>query len=204
MQTKNKQMRKRAAENGLKVCLVTRESLPREEMLRFVISPVGTVVFDVAERLPGAGLWIKADKKVLQTALSKHLFNKATGSNVKIDESLVESVETALKDYCLSLLGMARKAGLLVFGFENVKKSLTAQEAGVSFEAHDAAENGKNKLFRPTDSFPVFSFLSREELGQITHQSEQVHLLVLKSKLAEKLKQTATKITLYTQESMKG
>ena len=195
MQTKNRQIRKRAAENGFKVCLVTRESLPREEMLRFVISPAGTVVFDVAERLPGAGLWIKADKSVLQTAVSKHIFNKAAGGSVKINETFIDSVETALKDYCLSLLGMARKAGLLVFGFENVKKRL-----GVAFEASDAAKNGQNKLFRPTDSFPVFSFLSREELGQITGQAEQVHLWVTESKLAEKLKQTATKITLYTKD----
>ena len=200
MQTKNRQIRKRAAENGFKVCLVTRESLPREEMLRFVISPAGTVVFDVAERLPGAGLWIKADKSVLQTAVSKHIFNKAAGGSVKINETFIDSVETALKDYCLSLLGMARKAGLLVFGFENVKKRLASFETGVAFEASDAAKNGQNKLFRPTDSFPVFSFLSREELGQITGQAEQVHLWVTESKLAEKLKQTATKITLYTKD----
>ncbi len=204
MQTKNRQMRKRAAENGLKVCLVTKTTYAREEMLRFVVSPEGTLVFDVSERLPGAGLWIKADKAILQTAVSKRLFNKAAGRNVIIPDNLPDTVETELKACCLSLLGMARKAGLLVFGFENVKKSLNTLEAGVAFEAQDAAENGKNKLFRPTDTFPVFSFLSREELGQITGQTEQVHLLVIKSKLAEKLKQAATKTTLYTQDSMKG
>lgn len=199
MKTKNRHSRKRAADNGLKVCLVTKKTLPRKEMLRFVISPAGDVVFDVSERLPGAGFWVAADKKTLDLAVSKKLFSKAAGRSVQIPVSLSETVEKELKEYCVSLLCLARKAGLLVLGFENVKKSLSFAEVGMAFEASDSVSNRKNSLYRPTDDFPVFSFLSREELGQTTRQNIQAHVLVLKSKLADKLIQTAQKITLYTQ-----
>ena len=44
----------------LRRCLVTREVRPKPELLRFVVGPDQTLVFDPAERLPGRGLWLTA------------------------------------------------------------------------------------------------------------------------------------------------
>ncbi len=199
MQKRNKQY-KRRADTGLKVCFATKTTAPREEMLRFVISPERTVVFDVAEKLPGAGMWLKADYAVLHQAVTKKLFYKAAGGTVRIPEDLEQTVETALKERCLSLLGFARKAGCLVFGYEGVKKAIGTGETVLAFEATDAAENGKNKLFRPTDEIRIFEFLTREELGRITGQETQVHVAVLRSSGARELLKIATKLSLYLNE----
>ncbi len=199
MQTKNKQRRRRA-DTGLKVCFATKNTAPREEMLRFVVSPGGEVVFDVAEKLPGAGMWLTADKTVVQKAVDKKLFGKAAGQSVRVATDLAQTVEITLKKRCLSLLGFARKAGYLVFGYEGVKKIIGTGETVVAFAADDASENGKNKLYRPDDDFYIFSFLSREELGQITGQDAQVHVAVLRSTIANELKNSAIKLNLYLNE----
>ena len=204
MQTKNKHSRKRAAENGMKVCIVTKNTFPRTEMLRFVVSPNREIVFDVDEKLPGKGIWISADKDILQKAVQKKIFNKAAGMSVVIPENLTDIVLGKLQEKCLSLLAFARKAGMLVFGFEGVKKALTNMVVSVAFEADDAAQNGKDKLYRPTDTFPVFSCLTREDLGQITGMEQQVHVAVLDSKLAENLIVAGKKLELYTHCLKKG
>lgn len=173
---------------------MTKTTGSRGEMLRFVISPERTVVFDVSEKLPGAGIWLKADKEVVRKAVAKKIFYKAADGTVDIPADLVQQVEYLLKQKCLSLLGLARKAGYLVFGYEGVKKAIGTGETVMAFEATDAAENGKNKLFHPDDSIQIFDCLSREELGQITGQNYQVHVAVLRSQIASELANTATKL----------
>lgn len=197
MQTKNRQQRRKRADIGMKVCCVTKKTAQREEMLRFVISPDETVVFDVNEKLPGAGIWITADKSVVQKAIDKKLFHKVVGKTVAVPLNLVENVADLIKQRCLLLLGLARKAGYLVFGFEGVKKALGTGQTVIAFAAEDAAENGKNKLYHSDDKIHFFEFLTREELGQITGQDSQVHVAVLRSSVADEILRSATKLDLY-------
>ena len=74
------------------------------------------------------------------------------------DEYGVDSaqVETALKHRCLELLGLCRKAGLLIFGYEAVKKSIADKKAAVVFEAEDASRREESKLIRSDDEFDCF------------------------------------------------
>ena len=188
----------------MKVCIVTKNVFPRSEMLRFVVSPTREIVFDAEEKLPGKGIWILADKDTLQKAVLKKMFNKAAGMSVDVPENLADIVLGRLQEKCVSLLALARKAGVLVFGFEGVKKALTNMSVSVAFEAEDAAQNGKDKLYRPTDDFPVFSSLTREDLGQITGMEQQVHIAVLNSKLADNLIIAGKKLELYTHCLKKG
>ena len=188
----------------MKVCIVTKNTLPRAEMLRFVISPEKEVVFDVDERLPGKGIWLMADKEIVQTAVVKKMFNKSAGMTVVPSSDLEHIVMMQLKQRCLSLLALARKAGVLAFGFEGVKKALASMPVAVAFTADDAADNGINKLYRPTDEFPIFSCLSREDLGQITGMEQQVHIAVSECKLADNLIVAARKLELYTHCLKKG
>lgn len=201
---KKKQQNKRAAENGIKICFVAKRSFPREEMLRFVVSPQGEVIFDVYEKLPGAGIWLYPKNGSLEKAIVKNLFCKAAGGMVQVPFDLQNQVLIALKKKVLDLLGLARKAGRLVFGYESVKKALENHEIGVVFEANDSSERGKNKLYLPSDRFLICGYFSRDELGQITGQDVQVHVAVLKSKIAIEIEQIALKIDLLLGREKKG
>ena len=166
-------------------------------MLRFVSAPGRIITFDVAEKLPGHGFWLKADKEILNQAITKRIFYKAAKGTVKIPDDLALQVQNALLGRCLSLLGLCRKAGLLVYGYEAVKKALTDGSVTAMFEAIDASERGENKLFRKDDSFPVWRVLSREQLGQIAGESEVVHLALLDGALSQQASLMAQKIDLY-------
>src|SRR5579883_1956019 len=52
----------------LRRCIVTREVQPKERMIRFVLAPDRTVVPDLANRLPGRGMWLSASADVLERA----------------------------------------------------------------------------------------------------------------------------------------
>ena len=46
--------------------MVTRERLPKERMIRFVVGPDRTLVPDLAARLPGRGMWLSASRDVIE------------------------------------------------------------------------------------------------------------------------------------------
>ncbi len=199
MQTKkrfNHKNRRGPAPQGMKTCFVTKETYPRADMLRFVSAPGRIVCFDVARKLPGHGFWLKADGDILNQAITKRLFYKAAKGTVKIPEDLAEQVENALRTRCVHLLALCRKAGLLVFGFEAVKKALAAGTVVAAFEATDASARGQSKVFRPDDTFPVYTVLSRTELGQVAGMDEVVHVALLSGKLSDSATETAHQLNL--------
>ena len=192
----NHKNRRHAADVGTKTCFVTKETLPRTEMLRFVSAPGRIITFDGTEKLPGHGFWLKADKDILNQAISKRIFYKAAKGTVKIPDDLADQVRHALKNRCLNLLGLCRKAGLLVYGFEAVKKALATQTPAAVFEALDSSEREENKLIKEDTSFPVWHILSRENLGQIAGETEIVHLALLNGTLSQQANIIARKIDL--------
>ena len=59
-----------AADGPLRKCIVTGEQAAPERMIRFVVGPsidgaAGEVVPDLARRLPGRGMWLKAERAVV-------------------------------------------------------------------------------------------------------------------------------------------
>jgi len=193
----NHKNRRHASEVGTKTCFVTKETLPRAEMFRFVSAPGRVIMFDVAEKLPGHGFWLKADKDILNQAITKRIFYKAAKGTVKIPDDLADQVQNALKGRCLNLLGLCRKAGLLVYGFEAVKKAISSQTVDAVFESADASEREETKLLKGDDSFPVWRFLTRTELGKIAGETEIVHLALLNGTLSQQANLIARKINLF-------
>ena len=173
-------------------------------MLRFALTPERQIVFDVSEKLPGHGFWLKADKDLLQKAIEKRLFYKAAKGTVGIPADLQRQVETSLRGRCLNLMSLSRKAGLLVFGYEAVKKAVGQGDAVVAFEADDSSLRGQNKIFKSDDIFPIYTFFSRADLGSITGMDEVVHIALLKGKLSEQAAMLARKLNLYYEEEQKG
>ncbi|MBR6412173.1 MAG: DUF448 domain-containing protein [Alphaproteobacteria bacterium] len=165
-------------------------------MLRFVSAPGHVITFDGAEKLPGHGFWLKADKDILNQAITKRIFYKAAKGTVNIPDDLADQVLRTLKSRCINLLGLCRKAGLLVYGFEAVKKATTHQSPAAIFEAFDASRREENKLIKGDTSFPVWHVLSREELGQIAGESEIVHIALLDGTLSQQANTIARKIDL--------
>ena len=61
----------------LRRCIASGALRPKAELIRFVAGPDGTVVPDLAERLPGRGLWLSPQREEFDRACKRNLFAKA-------------------------------------------------------------------------------------------------------------------------------
>ena len=123
----------------LRRCVVTRARLPKEQMIRFVIGPDRAVVPDLAERLPGRGIWLSAAGDVVQTARLRGAFAKAARGPVTVPPDLLEMLQAALVRRISELLGLARRAGQALAGFEKAREWLRNGRAALVVQAADGS-----------------------------------------------------------------
>ena len=145
-------------------CIVTGEVQPKFGLIRFVAGPDGTVVPDLAEKLPGRGFWVASDRASLEKAVAKGLFSRGAKAQVTAEPDLVDGIEAGLARRVVDLVSLARKAGVAVAGFEKVKDWLAAGKAKVLLQASDGSDRGKGKLWTPPGG-RWFGCLTASEIG---------------------------------------
>jgi len=178
----------------LRRCLATGASQPVERMVRFVVGPAGEVVPDIEARLPGRGMWLSADRDVLNKALARNVFAKAARRAVAVPADLADRIESLLARRCIELLGLARRAGQVVAGFDQVRAALGAGQGGLLVEAADGGADGRGKLVALASGLPVVDVLTGEELGAAFGRERFVHVLVQAGALAERLRTQASRL----------
>lgn len=141
-------------------CLVSGEVLPKDELIRFVVGPADAVVPDLAQNLPGRGLWVKADRDAITTAAKKGLFAKAAKAPAKADADLADQVAKLLRTRCLNFAGLAKGAGVTILGQPQVETALRAKKLVLLLLADDA----KAELDRRGE-VPECHLFTRDELG---------------------------------------
>jgi uncharacterized protein len=171
----------------LRRCIVTRQALEKPAMIRFVIDPEGRVTPDLKERLPGRGLWVTATREALDQAVARHAFSKAAKQSVKAAPDLTDRVAELAKREVAELLGLARKSGQLVAGFEKVEAALRAGRVRVLVAARDGAEDGRGKLARLAGSgVEICAPLTAADLAQALGREHAVHAAIKAGGIAEK------------------
>lgn len=156
-------------------CLVSGETGPKSGLLRFVVGPDDSVVPDILGRLPGRGMYVTAERAVLDKAVARKLFSRAARRQVAVPPDLTEQVEQALLRRVVELISLARKAGLAVAGFEKTKSWLVSGEAEVLMQAADGSDRGKSKLRPPEGTGLVIDALSGAELGLAFGRENVIH-----------------------------
>lgn len=156
-------------------------------MIRFVVGPEDRLCPDIAGRLPGRGLWVRADREALRQAVAKRLFSRAARRPVVVEAELPALVERLVERQCLDLIGMARRAGILAAGFDKVETMLRKGPVGVLVEAADGSEEGRGKLRALAGDVPVVALFSAAALAEAAGRDGIiVHAAMGRSKLAER------------------
>jgi uncharacterized protein len=176
-------------------CIVSRQPRPRFGLIRFVLDPDGVVVPDLAEVLPGRGLWVSADRDILTKACKTNAFAKAARAAATVPVGLLATVETRLKQRCLHWLGLARGAGQVQSGFFQVREALARDRVAVLIEALDGAENGKAKLAGPARGLPTVECFTAADLGEALGRDHLVHLAMVPGKLSVRFLADAQRYT---------
>ena len=108
----------------MRMCAVSREVRPIDELIRFVVAPSGEVIPDLKRKLPGRGLWVSASHRAVAEAIKRHQFSKGFKRVVRVGPSLVGDTEQLLVRSAIDALAMAAKAGQVVSGFGKVEDAL--------------------------------------------------------------------------------
>ena len=173
-------------------CIVSGEIMPDNRLIRFVADPDGQVVPDAAAKLPGRGLWVTATRAAVTQAVEKKLFARAAKAQVAATADLADRTEKALVARMLGDLGIARRSGALVLGFDNVLRALdSARPPALLIEAGDGSKDGKRKLYNAAHARAlkpvVVECLVSAELGLALGRENVIHAAVQPGGLAERL-----------------
>ena len=125
-------------------CIATMKSARQSGMIRFVLSPDNEVTPDLAARLPGRGAWVTASREALELALKRGAFPRAFKAQVKVPSHLPETTEKLLVSRILAQLGLVRRAGDLILGYEQVREAIQKARPKCLIEASDGAEDGRS------------------------------------------------------------
>ena len=127
-------------------CALTREVMPVEAMVRFVVAPDGAVMPDVKRKLPGRGLWITATRAAIGEAVARQVFARGFRREVKVAADLPAATERLLEAAALDALAMAGKAGCVLTGATKVEAAAARDDLKAVIHAADAADDGRRKL----------------------------------------------------------
>jgi uncharacterized protein len=131
-----------------RTCIVTGTKDVPEAMLRFVLSPDGSVVPDIRRELPGRGVWTRLSFETVSRAAAKQAFSRAFRAKVEAPASLAQTVDALLERDALQSLSIANKAGLIVAGAFKVDQAIEAGGVAALIQASDGAADGAAKRTR--------------------------------------------------------
>jgi predicted RNA-binding protein YlxR (DUF448 family) len=173
----------------VRMCAVTRQVRPIDELIRFVLSPQGEVVPDLKRKLPGRGLWVSASRQAVAEAARRNQFSKGFKRDVRITATLAADTEALLVRSVVEALAMAAKAGQVVSGFSKVEGALQQGQVQALIHASDGAADGIRKLDAvarqnagngdESSEIPLVTALTSEQLDLALGRSNVIHAAVL-------------------------
>ena len=165
----------------VRTCIVTGEETTPERMIRFVVGPsikgaAGEVVPDLARKLPGRGLWVRAEQAAVAEAVKRKLFAKAARAAVTAPADLAERLERLLLGRVLEDLSRARRAGRAVAGFVKVEQMVGRGQAGLLIVAAEAEGDGLAKL--AASGLPLERLGDAASVGGVFGREQAVYVAV--------------------------
>lgn len=180
---------------------------PRGVLVRFVVGPDRAIVPDVAGRLPGRGLWLSPRRDVLKMAAAGRgrVFSRAAGGAVAVPQELDRVVERLLVERIVNLIGLARRSGSAVCGFERVREALAGMKpaghgSAVLFVAGDASAPDRTRLKGAAVDVETSEALTASELGAAFGREDAVFAVVSPGRLATEIEAQARKLALLRAE----
>ena len=166
------------------------QTVTTDGLIRFVVSPDGILTPDIAQKLPGRGLWIVSERAALEIALKKNIFNRAAKRQVKAAPDLIPLVHDLLRRRCLDLLGLARREGGIVNGFEKALAAVKSGKAGWIIEASDGSDDGRKRILyagsQQSPSPNVCGSFNNAELSLALGTENAIHVALLSGRRVQR------------------
>jgi len=176
-----------------RMCTLTHQVLPVDQLIRFVVSPAGEVVPDVKRKLPGRGLWITGTRAAVAEAVKRNVFARGFKRELHVPGDLAESTARLLDRAALDALAIAGKARHVVTGAAKVEAAFSRDDLVALIDAAEASPDGKRKLAaarhrsrgEKTQEIEVFEIFAGEQLDLALSRPNVVHAALLAGQGAE-------------------
>jgi predicted RNA-binding protein YlxR (DUF448 family) len=177
----------------MRMCAVSREVRPIDELIRFVVAPSGEVMADLKRKLPGRGLWVSASRRAVAEAVRRHQFSKGFKRDVRAAATLAADTEALLARSAVDALAMAAKAGQVISGFSKVEDALSGRQGRSPVQALIHASDGAADGIRKLDALalqnegnrgeslpiPIVTALTSTELDLALGRANVIHAALL-------------------------
>jgi uncharacterized protein len=169
-------------------CALTHETLPEAELIRFVADLDGNIFPDPAARAPGRGVWLRATRDTTDLAVKKNVFSRALKRETKATTELSNQVALALRQRCLDIISLSKKAGGIIIGNEQVAAFLRAEPPAWRIEASDGSASGRAKLNGLSllwGGVPTVGCFTGAEIGMALGREVVIHAVLTPGRLAD-------------------
>ena len=151
----------------IRTCIVTGTADQSDQLIRFVVSPDGIIFPDIGHKLDGRGAWVMASRDVLEQAITSKRLEKALKASAIVPD-LIEYVDQQLLNRVQHMLGMGRRAGVVIGGAGKI--SASKRPVTMLLAATDASEREARTLGAATDNIHK-GYITGEELGKVFGRS---------------------------------
>ncbi len=171
-----------------RTCIVTREKIDPKKAIRLCVMPNGALFADLKGNFPAHGYWIiPQGKNFIQLFSQPKRFRQIKGA-VRPSEDFVSQLQMQLKNRILQQIGLAKRAGQLIFGFEKVKIWLKENKAALAIVAKDGSQAEIERLGLSARNITMVQILEKEELGKALGRDKVVHIVLRETPLTENIK----------------
>jgi predicted RNA-binding protein YlxR (DUF448 family) len=194
-----------AGDGSQRLCALTRTALPKEDLIRFVRGPDGTLYPDPAAKLPGRGVWVTAQAAKIAEAVKAKVFARSLKAEVKVPTDLADMVGDLLARRALDSLSIANKAGLVTTGFDKLDALIAKGSVAVLLHASEASPDGAGKLNRKyiavsranLRTHRIVTLFTVEQLSLAIGRSNVVHAALTQGGATEKFLSEAGRLERY-------
>ena len=174
-------------------CIATGQVLSKSKLIRFVLGPDSVIYPDPENKLPGRGIWVKADRSAIMKAEKGQLFSLAAKQSTECLENLADQVENLIANRIIKLIGLSRKSGQCICGYEKVKDWLKKDIVKVLIQSSDGSGRGKSRLRTPDDG-KFIGCLSSKELGKAFGRENITHCALASGGLTQRIVEDAQRL----------
>lgn len=186
-------------------CAVTRQACDPGDLIRFVLAPDASVVPDLDRKLPGRGVWLTANREIVEKAIKTKAFSRGFKAEAKADPALPERLDAMLLRRTADTLALANKAGLVSVGFQQVDSALEKGTVAVVVHGADAAADGCSKLDKKFRAIqrdlerpaPIVTALTLSEISLAMGRPSVVHAALIPGGLTERFLREAGRLVRY-------
>ena len=166
-----------------RTCIITGETDHSSNLLRFVISPDGSLVVDLSEKLPGRGAYLISKPEYLKESFKKNKFAEQIDFQKKLSLDEVDEftalVGNLLQRRFVEQLSLARMRGIVIAGAGRLRENRPLMGLLIS---NDASVREARKLESLTSPDWVIRDIPAKTLGEAFGRNSVAYVGLRRSK----------------------